>query len=211
MADGIRALLNFMKFIPTALVVFARRVYTGMNNNPAFPSPVVAMDELAAQIETVTRCIAEAADGSRKAIAARDKQVHDLRMMLRFLARYVEITCKANMVVFRSSGFDPRPEERTKTAPLSKFIRKIKHGVRSGEVQIRFVAIEGAASYELEIAIRLPDGTPSGESRIERFSKTKGYMTITGLTPGTFYLFRVRALIDKDFTDWSDWVTFICK
>jgi hypothetical protein len=37
------------------------------------------------------------------------------------------------------------------------------------------------------------------------------YITITGFTPGTIYIFQVRALIHMQFTDWSDPVTKICQ
>ena len=209
MAQRIKALLAFMKLLPGSLRDFARRIYAGMNGNPVYPNPPVSMEALAAQIETYSSWIVEAMDGSRKAIAERDRQGAELIKMLRELAGYVEYIAE-DMASFLSSGYQPSPNTRTQTPPLSESIRKIIFGDNSGELKVKVVAVLDAHSYELRWAARIADGTP-GEWTTQPFGNTKRFLSITGLTPGTVYLFQVRALIDKVFTDWSDPVTKMCK
>jgi hypothetical protein len=75
--------------------------------------------------------------------------------MLRELAGYVEYRSDEDMEAFISSGYRPAPNTRAKTPPLSESIRRIKHGIRSGELQLRFVAVPDAHSYEVRWAPRL--------------------------------------------------------
>jgi hypothetical protein len=209
MAQLIRALLDFMKMAPDALRNFAHVIYSGMNGSPVYPNPPISMDAFAAQLETFSSLVVEAMDGSRKAIAARDSEGHELRIMLLQLAKYVELASNGDMAAFLLSGFHPASNVRTQTPPISYSIRNIRFGKNSGELDFRFMAVIGAHSYEIRWAECNADGTP-GEWTVKAFGKTKGYFTIQGLKPGTVYLFQVHALIDAVFTDWSDPVSHMC-
>jgi hypothetical protein len=121
-------------------VARARRVYTAMKRNPAFPKPNVSIEDLMAQIETVEVCIVKASDGSRSAIAERDRQVNELKSMLRHLAAYVEFESNDDRAKFISSGFEPASMTRAKTPPLSEAIRQIWFGENSGQLRLKMVA-----------------------------------------------------------------------
>ena len=113
------------------------------------------------------------------------------------------------MAAFLLSGFHPASNARTQTSPISNAIRNIRFGKISGELDFRIMAVTDAHSYEIRWAERNADGSP-GEWTVKSFGKTKGYLTIQGLKPGTVYLFEVRALIDSVFTNWSDPVSHMC-
>jgi hypothetical protein len=104
---------------------------------------------------------------------------------------------------FLRSGYQLASPDRTQATPLSSAIRNLDWGENSGSFRFRFMAVEGADSYELRWAPQLPDGTP-GEWKTKPFAKTKAYITIAGFIPGTVYLFQVRSLIHMQFSDWSD-------
>ena len=209
MAEDLKALLGFAKTSPGELRDFARSTYMGMKDNPLYPTPPVAMEYLLAQIETVSASIAATMDGSRTAFAERNKQIEELRRMLVQNGYYVE-NCAPDKASFLSSGYRLASESRTQTPPLNYAIRNIDWGENSGSFRFRFMAVEGADSYELRWAPQLADGTP-GDWKSQPFGKTKAYITITGFTPGTLYIFQVRALIHMQFTDWSDAVTKVCQ
>ena len=82
MAEDLKALLGFAKTSPGELRDFARGTYIGMKDNPLYPTLPVSMEDLLAQIETVSASIAATMDGSRTAFAERNKQVEELRRML---------------------------------------------------------------------------------------------------------------------------------
>jgi hypothetical protein len=166
------------------------------------------MDQLQAKMDEISESMVAAMDGSRKAFAQRDKQADELRGMLVLNGQYVEFTAP-DEAAFISSGYQLAPSSRTQATPLNEAIRNIEWGENSGTFRFRFVAVDGADSYELRWAVQLEDGTP-GEWTTKPFGKTKGYLTITGFTPGTRYMFQVRALIHTEYTDWSDAVTKIC-
>jgi hypothetical protein len=208
MAMFFKALLGFSKYSPEELRNFAQSTYMGLKDNPLFPKPPFSAEELRAQIEKVSACIAATWDGSRTAFAERNKEVEELRRMLVLNGRYVE-DAAPDKPSFLSSGYELVPEGRVQTPPLNHAIRNIDWGANSGSFRFRFIAVEGADSYELRWAPQSADGT-SGEWNSKPFGKTKSYITITGFTPGTKYLFQVRALIHTEFTDWSEPVTKIC-
>jgi hypothetical protein len=209
MAAYLKALLGFTKYSPVELQTFARATYVGMKDNPLYPNPPVSMEDLLAKIETVSACIAAAMDGGRRAFAERNKQLEELRRMLVRNGHYAE-DCAPDEASFLKSGYQLAPEGRTQALPLNHAIRNIDWSENSGSFRFRFVAVDGADSYEQRWAPQLADGMP-GEWKTQPFAKTKGYITVTGFTPGTAYLFQVRALIHTNFTDWSDPVTKISR
>jgi len=203
-----KALLGFTKLSVPKLRDFALHIHDRMKGNPVFPKPPYSMDDLRAKIEEVSESIVATMDGSRKAYALRNQQALELRSMLLLNGSYVEMTAR-DEASFRSSGYELAPATRTQTPPLNKAIRNLGRGANSGSFRFRFVAFEDADSYELRWAVQSADGTP-GEWKVQPFGKTKGYLTITGFTPGTKYMFQVRALIHTQYTDWSDPVMKIC-
>jgi hypothetical protein len=183
-----------------------------MNDNPLFPKPPVSMETFKSQIDALATWIVTAMDGSRSAIAQRDSAGYEVKKTLRQLAGYAEYMTGNDMASFLTSGFKPDPNRRTKTAPVSEAIRKFKFGDRSRELKLKAMAVDGASSYEVRWAERRIDRSPrADEWTVKQFSDTRKFLIITGLTPATFYVFQVRALIGETFTDWSDSATHMCK
>jgi len=155
--------------------------------------------------------MAQSLDGSKKVIAEKKKQKEVVVKKLRLLARYVEVTCKNDMAIFVSSGFEPASTSKAQPQGLSQNIRNLDHGANSGETVIRLKAVPKALSYELRYAAA---GADNGGTALAWTTKTvtgvKTPVTVTGLKPGTTYAFQVRSLGKSGYSDWSDSVTFIC-
>jgi hypothetical protein len=64
----------------------------------------------------------------------------------------------------------------------------------------------GAASYEVRWA-PLVAGAHPGTWTNQPVAHLRPATTITSLTPGTTYVFQVRAVIKTGYSDWSDSVT----
>src|SRR2546426_3982127 len=104
-------------------------VETSMTGNANFPNPPVDLAALKMALDTFSALIAQALDGSKKVVAEKNKQRLAVIKMLRLLGRYVEVTCKEDMAIFKSSGFEPASTTKTPPAPLSQpSIRRIDHG-----------------------------------------------------------------------------------
>ena len=185
-------------------------VYTGTNGNPAYPNPPIDMIAFKADIESYSGLITQSLDGSKKAISEKKKKRAALMKSLRLLGRYVEIMCKNDMPTFLSSGFEAAATTRTPAQPLPPAsILKVDHG-NSGELRVTMKPLPRARSYDVRFApVPAGGGTPATWTT-ETFASAKIAVPISGLTPGTNYVFQVRAFGKLGYTDWSDSVTRVC-
>src|SRR2546426_8859776 len=167
-------------------------VETSMTGNANFPNPPVDLAALKMALDTFSALIAQALDGSKKVIAEKNKQRAAVIKMLRLLGRYVEVTCKDDMAIFKSSGFEPASQTRAAPLPLSEKIRKVEHGANSGQIVVWIKAVPKASSYELRYGAGGTGGTP-GTWITQLVTTVKTPATLSGLTPGTTYVFQARA------------------
>src|SRR2546428_2396683 len=149
MSQMIQASLAFTKLAAAELLSFLNVVYSRMKDNPAFTVNLpFDMDGFKAAIERYAAALDAALDGGRKAVAERNRQRDVVIQMLRQLARYVEIASKDSLSLFLSSGFEVRPTGRTKTPPLSQFIRKVEPG-NAGQMLVSVTPFPEAYSYQV--------------------------------------------------------------
>jgi hypothetical protein len=206
-----RILEDFAKLAPAPLGTFAQHILDCMTQNSAlFLQPIVSMNVLSAQIDKYGALTTEAQD-SRKAMSLRDGEGRILIGMLRQLGGYVLFVANDHEPTIASSGFNYTTTSRKQPAPRSAGIRKLVPGDTSGTMKLKAVDVDGASSYEVRLAVRQIDRSPlPNEYTVKQFSDTRKFLLITGLTPGTYYIFQVRALIGENYTDWSDSVTQMC-
>jgi hypothetical protein len=151
--------------------------------------------------------IAAAAEGGKTAISDKNRQKEVVVKLLIQLAQYAEANCKDDMTTFLSFGFTPAISTRAKAAPASDSIRKIEPGPNSGEMLIALMKILGAVSYLVQFA-PVVNGVV-GSWTTKPVPGIKPPFLITGLIPGTTYLFQSRALTKTGYSDWSESVTRI--
>src|SRR5262249_22246351 len=134
------------------LVTIGAAVQTAMTGNPNFPNPPVDLAVLKSDVENLSALMAEAQDGSKKVIAEKNKQRDVVVKKLRLLGRYVEVTSRNDMAIFKSSGLQPAATTRTPRQSLSQNIRSLDHGDGSGDIVVQLNAVPQAISYELRYA-----------------------------------------------------------
>jgi len=177
-------------------------VHDGMLNNPAYPNPPVDMSAFKAAIDVYTAAAAAALDGGKSAIAERNKRRADAIVMLRLLGHYVEVACKGDTLTFVSSGFvAASAHQRTPAHPIATpAIVKIDQGI-TGQLVVTILSVK-ARSYELRYAaIPAPGATINWTTIV--VPNAKPATPINNLTPGTTYIFQVRAFGKLGFTEWS--------
>src|SRR5207244_3665481 len=148
--------------------------------------------------DSLSALLAEALDGSKKLIAEKNKELHAVIKMLRALGRYVELNCKDDMAIFKSSGLKPASAVKTPAAVLSEKIRSIDHGPVSGQLVVRLKAVAKAGSYEFRYGASVNGGLPTTWTT-QPLTSVKAPITIGSLTPGTIYTFQARALTKTGF------------
>jgi hypothetical protein len=206
----IKALDGYTNASAADIVSRSTAVQTNMYvNNANFPNPPVELTVLKTNTDRLAALIAEALDGSKKAIAERNKQAEVVVQMLRLLARYAEVTCQKDVAIFKSSGFEAASTMKASTPSLSENIRKIEHGLNSGQVVLWLKAVIAALSYEVQCAPVGHTGEPPVWTK-QLVPVARVPLTFTGLTAGATYEFQVRILTKDGYSDWSDSVTFIC-
>src|SRR5262249_5970110 len=122
--------------------------------------------------------------------------------------RYVEVTCKDDIGMFHTSGFEAASQTKTLTQPLTDKIRRIEHGDISGQIEVSLQAVPGALSHELRYAM-VTAGMP-GTWTTQLVTSVRTPARLSNLTPGSMYAFQARALTKDGYTDWSDSVTAFC-
>src|ERR1044071_5679247 len=137
----IKALLNLAKLSPKDLLAVANAVHDGVFGDSAFANMTSPVDKAKFEgaIANFVLLSTQAADGSKKAIAARNNQGAILIKILRDLAHWVEANCNDNLQTFLASGFHAKTGTMVKTQPVSESIRKIRSGKNSGEIEIVLV------------------------------------------------------------------------
>jgi len=206
----IKALLNFSNALPEQLLNQGYAVLKGLTGNANFTTLPIDLALLKTTLDAYSAAIADARDGSKKAIALRDRLGGDVIRMLKGLALYVELNCKEDMNTFLSSGFQPRSSTRTPAQPLDQpLVLYIDQG-KTGELLALIKGVRGARTYDVRWGPVGADGATPASWSMKTAAKTKPSISIDGLTPGTTYAIQVRAYGPLGHTEWSDSATRMC-
>jgi hypothetical protein len=183
MVKPIKPLENYTGAADGELVARATHIQTNMTGNANFTNPPIDLEVFKTDIDTFSALLAEAQDGSNKIIVEKNRQRDLVMRKLRLLGRYVEFTCQNDMAIFKSSGFIPAVTTRTPSQGLSQNIRRIDHGVNSGQIVLQLKAVPKALSYELHYAAAV-NGTAAPSWTTELVTGVRTPVTLNGLTPG---------------------------
>ncbi len=203
----IKPLDGFSNVSDMDVVLLCTTIQTNLNGNSHFATPPVDLATFKNEIDRFSELVTQAQDGSKKIIAAKNKQREVVIRMVRLLGRYVEFTSNGDMAVFQTSGFQPASTTKARTEPLSEKIRKIDRGSNSGQILVWVRRVPGASSYEIRYAAA--NGPTPAQWTSVGVPQVRTPATVTGLTPGTTYNFQARALTREGYTDWTDSISFI--
>ena len=199
----LKALFDFLPLPADAFVSRLTAIHDKMLGNAAFPNPPVELPVFMTAITTFAASVVVALDGSKQAIAIMKKQHAGLVKMAEQLGHYVEAASNNDPVTFTSSGFAIRSTTRVPSQPLAQpTIDRVDQG-KTGQLLVMLIAALKARMYEIRFA---PAGTggvaPATFATIAIASANKP-VPVDNLTPGTTYMFQVRAFGKLGYTDWS--------
>jgi len=203
----IRAALSFSKAVPEQLLTQGHAVLKGLTGNANFSNLPIDLAILKAALDTYAALIAEAKDGGKKAILARNKQGEELIRILRAVGYFVELNCKDDLNIFLTSGLQPRSSSRTPAQPLEQpMIMNVDHGT-TGQLLVSIKSVSGAKVYELRYGPVGPNGATPATWTLQTVPNARAAAAINGLTPGTTYAIQVRAYGPLGYTEYSDSAT----
>jgi hypothetical protein len=147
--------------------------------------------------------IPPALDGSRTAIAQKNKLRDKAVKIYELNAKYVEQNCNDDIATFLLSGYQAASTTKTPPQPLpTPTVDSVVQGPASGTLKAKIAPLPKALTFWLRHAPAPTAGaTPDWKEQVVPIKKP---VMFTGLTPGTVYLFSVRALGRLGYTDWSD-------
>jgi hypothetical protein len=206
----LRVALPFARLSDDALVSRLKSVHDAMKDNPSFPNPPQDLAAFQTDINNFGQIVAEALDGSKRAIAEKQRQRHAIIKVAEALGHYVQANCDDDRATMTSAGFEPVSYVRAAQEPLSPpRVAKVDEGNHSGQLQVRITASRKALHYELRHAAAGSDGVP-GEWSSTTLTQVKTMVPVDNLTPGIIYVFQVRGFGRLGYTDWSDSVSRMC-
>lgn len=179
-----------------------RQIVTAMTGNANFATPAPTLASITTAVDAL-----EAAFNVAQAARLEAKQKTELQTtaeqqadaLVTQLATYVEGTSAGDAAKIQSAGMDVRADG----APIGDLPAPAglasTAGDNDGEVDLDWDSVRGAKSYVME---KSPDPiTATSWQQASLVTKSKG--TVSGLTSGTKYWFRVAAIGTSGQSPWS--------
>jgi hypothetical protein len=191
------------------LITTAGAIINGLTGNPSFSSPPVDLKTVQAAVDDLNAALAAQPHGGTAATAEKKNKQEALIGLLRRLRHYVEDHCGNDLSVLLSSGFQAAVTTRVRSPLANPSILNVDFG-NSTELVLRVTPIAHAKCYEVRSAAVCEGNTPGPWQTAGLFTNSRS-MTINGLTPGTTYMFQVRAVGGSTrYSDWSNPVSRMC-
>ena len=200
----IRALVGLRK-LPEGMIkdLLAGSLKGLTENARVFPKPPIDLAAYQAAIDAYVAAIPAALDGSKTAVANKNKLLDTAVRMYVELAHYVQANSNDDLATFLLSGFQPAASTKMPPQPLDQPSIVVEQGPVTGKMKVKIGSVLKALIYQLRYGA-IPSGGGPPPTWTEQFITSTKPTVIDDLTPGTVYTFEVRALGRLGFTNWSD-------
>jgi hypothetical protein len=195
--------LNLRSLSTTEKVAKARQIVSALTGNADFATPQPSLAQVTAAADNLETAYAEAQTARQTAVTKtsimRDRE-DALEGILRQLAAYIESVSGDDDTKILSAGVSvksPTIASSEVTAPTGL---STSQGDHDGEIDLTWDKVRNAKSYIVE---RSSD-PPSATSWKHETVSLKSSATISNLTSGTRYWFRVAAVMSGGQSGWSD-------
>jgi len=187
-----------------ALIAFAKAIVQALTGNKSFPNPDPPLATVTSAIADLEAAQAVVQTRAKGAVQARDTKRASLVALLRGLLAYVQKVADADLenapALIASAGMSAR-----KVVVRAQRVFAAKHGTVSGSVSLVSPSGGKRTGYEWQYSA---DG---GKTWQEARATLRADTTITGLVPGSTYLFRGRVVDKTGDTDWCPPVSLMVQ
>lgn len=199
--------LDFKRLPLAEKIIKTRQIIKNLTNNPDFPTPNPTLAHLTATVSALEAKVVEtqAARQAARALTAEQSEMEDtLDKEMAEIGAYIETTSGGDEKKILAAGVGVRSSAATHdiTAPAAF---SLTEGDHNGELKAHWDRVDNSRSYVLE---RSPD-PPTETSWVHVKVVTTSSTTISGLTSGVRYWFRVAAIGSSGQSGWSDPATKI--
>jgi len=190
-----------------AVAAFIGWIISNLNGNPSFPSlpvPLVSPEkpdpkapaDMTTRMNSLLSAISAAEGGGVVNTAAKNAALQFALDGLDALAFYVQTVARYNLPMLLTSGFQATSTNRAQSVLDAPSVTGIDNDI-STQLYVHLSPIANAVGYEVQTS------TGTGAWQTAKFSTQARTITLTGLTTGTVYNVRARALGGS--TGQSDW------
>jgi len=187
-----------------AFIAFAKAIVQALTGKTSFPNPDPPLATVTSAIADLEAAQALVQTRAKGAVQARNTKRALLVALLRGLLAYVQKVADADLAhapeLIASAGMSLR-----RVVVHAKRIFAAKHGTLSGSVSLVSPTGGKRAGYEWQYSA---DG---GKTWQEARATLRASTTITGLVPGSTYLFRGRVVDKTGDTDWCPPVSLMVQ
>ena len=188
---------GFAKLSDSELDAFTENVVAKLTGNGTFPTPPVPAAALELLNTEFTEAMANAAGGGKANTIIKDQKREVLVGALRQDALYVQAHSANDPATILGSGFNVSSTNRTSVPLDAPQIEQIENGA-STTLVVKVTPIRNAKGYDVQYS------ADNGTTWVFGPSAPKSRpITVPGLTPGTTYMIRLRAV--GGATGVSDW------
>ncbi|MGA9774056.1 MAG: fibronectin type III domain-containing protein [Blastocatellia bacterium] len=197
--------LNLRSLSPTEKTVKARQIISSLMGNPDFTTPHPPLTQITASADALDVAFADVQTAKQNVLTKNSilrESSDTLDGQLRQLAAYIESVSGDDESKILSAGVGVKNVVTSGigtplTAPAGL---SAAEGDHDGEIDLNWDKVKNAKSYVIE---RSSD-PPTATSWVHETVSLKSSTTISGLTSGTRYWFRVAAVVTVGQTGWSD-------
>ena len=191
----VKVLLNFIQYSVAEKLAFYRAIVAKLTNNPAFPSPDVALADVKTALDSFEASIVAARNGGPAATSTMHDNEKAVDTLFRHLAHYVDKIADGDETTLLSSGFQETKQPNTHQKPPLA----VTDGNHSGSVKLVSKAVENAKAYIWQCA---KGALPTSENDwLPVTTTTHAHYEMSGLTVAVTYYFRVAAVTPSGITD----------
>jgi hypothetical protein len=202
--------LNLRELSIPEKVSRARQIVTALTGNADFTTPHPALAEVTGSVDALETAYNEAQAARQEAKArtsAQNQKEEDADRILSQLASYIDSVSGGDEIKIRGAGLDVRASSGPSPAGGSTAPNGLEAtaGDYDGQINLRWNKVEKARSYVIERS----NDPPTSATWTQAVVVTKAQASVTGLTSGTKYWFRVAAVTTGGQSAWSDPATKI--
>lgn len=181
----------------------ARQIIAAMTGNPNFPSPQPPLAQLTAAVDQLEADYA-AAQAARQEARARTTAVNEaeeaVNRAFSTLGAHVESASGGDEGKIQSAGMDVRAPSTSSGVLDAPETLNATQGDMEGEIDCSWDKVERARSYIIEVSADPPTSTSWKHAAVS----TRSQVTVSGLSSGTKYWFRVAAVSPQGQSAWSN-------
>jgi hypothetical protein len=198
-----RIRLNLSRLSIPEKLDLAKQIHGALTGNASFPTPTPSLAALSAAADNLQTAHDEAMAArqeSKNKTAVQNQREDELDDTLTRLAGYVSSVSGSNEALVTSAGMNFEQPKTPSGAAATPQSFAATTGDSDGEIDLSWNSVAGAQSYVVEQSLQAPPAA----SWTHVQTTTKSSHTVTGLTSGTRYYFRVAAVSPGGQSGWSD-------